>query len=95
MVINFWLVGELPDDGLEVSANRYAYRNVYRRGDDLSDFVALREAIYDSPTVICWGMWHYDTGEPVGGVGSPWFQTPPDKAGDFDLLTGQHPRAFI
>jgi hypothetical protein len=49
------------------------------------------------------GMWSYKTGEPIGGVGSPWFQTPVGVANfmniteveDTVLLAGQATRKFV
>lgn len=86
--------------GAERNANRFFFRNIYLQVDDISELVPLREEMQDSFTVTCHGMWHYETGEPIGGVGSPWFQTyPEDFAGgivrDFMLLAGQSPRKFV
>lgn len=86
----------------------WVLRSLYRRIDDLSDIVELREgmqALEDSnpSKFYAAGMWHYETGEPVGGVGSPWFQTPQDAArfmpegviDDTFLMAGQVERKFI
>lgn len=83
-------------------------RSLYRRIDDLSDIVVLREdlqwlqATYGANFYMA-GMWHFETGQPVGGVGSPWFQTPVGVASFMDseeiedtlLMAGQAKRKFI
>lgn len=83
-------------------------RSLYRRIDDLSDIVSLREDLqwledtYPGSFYMA-GMWHYETGEPIGGVGSPWFQTPPEVANFMPggvieqtvLLAGQATRKFV
>lgn len=83
-------------------------RSLYRRIDDLSDIVVLRESLQglqvtQGPNFYTAGMWHFESGQPVGGVGSPWFQTPDDvlsfmgseEIEDTLLLAGQAKRQFI
>lgn len=64
--------------------------NCYARGEGLHVFTAMREdlqrlneAYPDNFKVV--GCWDYTTGEPIGGVGSPWFTTPPSLA---DIMPG-------
>lgn len=86
----------------------FKLRSLYRRIDDLSDIVALREGLQAmedifAPAFYVVGMWHFETGEPVGGVGSPWFRTPTwvedhlprGVIEDPVLMAGQAARKFI
>ena len=55
--------------------------NCYIRSEGLHDLIELRDQMmememYDEG-VRCVGWWEYCSGEPLGGVGSPWFQTHP------------------
>ena len=86
----------------------YEVQNMQAIGD-YSELVLIRqqllEAELDNPGgFYVLGSWDYDTGEPMGGVGAPWF--PFDEAAalpfmpdgvieDVWLLTGQKPRAFV
>ena len=83
-------------------------RSLYRRIEDISDVVVLRESLqwleedFSGDFYVC-GMWSYKTGEPIGGVGSPWFVKPVQLASmlpngvveDVVLLAGQAPRKFV
>lgn len=59
--------------------------NCYARADGLYALVAMREEIQRLQATYpdnfdVGGCWVYDTGQPVGGVGSPWFYKPPNLA---------------
>ena len=82
-------------------------RSLYRRLEGIHEVVTLREDLQllaDSLDNfhVC-GMWSYKTGEPIGGVGSPWFVKPAQlasflpngKVEDIVLLAGQAPRKFV
>lgn len=83
-------------------------RSLYRRIDGIHEVVTLRENLqlleedYDGDFYVC-GMWSYKTGEPIGGVGSPWFVKPTQLASflpngeveDIVLLAGQARRRFV
>lgn len=81
--------------------------NCYIDVDDLSDIVPLREGLqelefYYPDYFRVLGAWEYE-GQPIGGVGSPWFPSPPDfldfmpssEVEDVVLLAGQHQRSFV
>lgn len=59
--------------------------NCYVTAENLSSLTAMREdlqelmADYPEDFIVA-GCWDYYTGEPIGGVGSPWFVTPPGLA---------------
>ena len=73
----------------------------------LGNLVPTREFLQDLeekyyPDFYVAGMWDYSTGDPIGGVGSPWFVTPveltPVLGGavkDINLNAGQVPRNFV
>lgn len=83
-------------------------RSLYRRIGGISEIVNLREDLkwletnYLDNFHVC-GMWSYKTGEPIGGVGSPWFVKPTQlasflpngKVEDIVLLAGQATRKFV
>jgi hypothetical protein len=81
--------------------------NCYARGEGLHSFVAMREDLQRIeeayPEFQVAGCWNYVTGQPVGGVGSPWFGTPTDLADmmpdgvlqDITLGAGQAARIFV
>lgn len=64
--------------------------NCYVRAEGLHELTAMREdmqrivATYPNHFKVA-GCWDYATGEPIGGVGSPWFVTPPGLA---DIMPG-------
>jgi hypothetical protein len=81
--------------------------NCLVRADGLHALTAMREdmqrlqAAYPAEFQVG-GCWDYDTGQPVGGVGSPWFDTPPglvdmmpDGLQDIVLGAGQAKRVFV
>jgi hypothetical protein len=75
--------------------------------DHLGELTPLREFLQDLelryfPDFYVGGMWDMVTGQPIGGVGSPWFQTPSELAAvmggsvsDVELAFGQAKRIFI
>jgi hypothetical protein len=83
-------------------------RSGYLRVETISDIVKLRETLqwieedYPGEFYVC-GMWHFNTGEPVGGVGSPWFVKPAQLptmlpngvVEDVFLMAGQAKRKFV
>ena len=53
----------------------------YIRYEEFDNLVAVREELQDladfyPDSLRCVGCWDFNTGEPIGGVGSPWFTTP-------------------
>jgi hypothetical protein len=79
--------------------------NCYISGEGLHSFVRTRqdlerlEANYD-PNFLVVGCWDFHTGQPVGGVGSPWFVRPPKLTAiipehDVVLAGGQGKRNFV
>lgn len=82
--------------------------NVYARGAGLHSFVGIREDLQlleDTYYPDFWvgGAWNCADGEPIGGVGSPWFTYPGDLLSMFPdgilqqvvLMAGQAKRKFI
>ena len=81
--------------------------NCYARGEGYSDFVGMREELQELeerhyPDFQVAGCWNYYTGDPIGGVGSPWFITPPELKDiipggiqDIVLGAGQATRKFV
>ena len=82
--------------------------NCYSVGEDLSDFVKAREDFQELedryyPDIWVGGAWNVATGEPIGGVGSPWFTYPGDLLAlmpggildDIVLMAGQAKRKFV
>lgn len=81
--------------------------SAYVTADYLGELAAMRDYLRKLekeyfPDFYVGGMWDFHTGEPLGGSGSPWFQTPfeletvlggPPR--DVSLNAGQHPRAFV
>jgi hypothetical protein len=79
----------------------------YARADGLGELTPTREFMQDLearyfPDFYVGGMWDFHTGQPLGGVGSPWFVTPlelgPLLGGtvrDVSLNAGQTKRNFI
>lgn len=68
----------------------------YIRHEGLHDITAIREELQDfedffSDSIKCVGCWDFYTGEPIGGVGSPWFVTPHWVDSDFPILRGTAP----
>lgn len=65
--------------------------NCYIRRHGLHELVGLREKLQELENfgmgVKCVGWWEYETGEPLGGVGSPWFQTFPSFEEEFPRPT--------
>jgi hypothetical protein len=65
------------------------------------EFMEELEALY-FPDFYVGGMWDFHTGEPIGGVGAPWFVTPLELAPvlggtvrDVSLNSGQAKRKFV
>lgn len=57
--------------------------NCMARANALHELVAMREELQELETYYpdafsVGGCWSFRTGEPVGGVGSPWFPSPPN-----------------
>ena len=67
--------------------------NCYVRGAGSFEFVDIREELQElrvkyPADIIPAGCWNVSTGEPIGGVGSPWFQTPPELVAVMPPLPG-------
>jgi hypothetical protein len=69
--------------------------------DDLSSMVVVREDFqlleeHYPGDIECVGAWQWD-GQPIGGVGSPWFLSPIEikNIGNVILRAGQAPRQFV
>jgi len=64
--------------------------NCYVTADGYHELTGMRELLQDTAAAHpdhfrVAGCWDYATGEPVGGVGSPWFVTPLELA---DIMPG-------
>jgi hypothetical protein len=75
--------------------------NCYARGEGIHEFVGIREDLqrlagtYPGVFQVA-GCWNVATGDPIGGVGSPWFVTPPGlETVDTALMAGQAKRKFV
>lgn len=85
----------------------YTVWNMVTTASDLSELVPAREDFQDwhdryPDDFIIAGAWRQD-GQPIGGVGSPWFVTPPELIEampngyleDVVITFGQSPRIFL
>lgn len=75
--------------------------NCYLSGEEIGSFVLAREDLQSlveayPGNINVPGCWDYYTGEPIGGVGSPWFVFPADMVRENVVLgMGQGNRNFI
>ena len=110
MLINFWHIGALPTPmSVPPPAAMSTSRRTIDQQDDLFTFsfsgelweaVPIRTQLQqweDDGLITVVGAWDGETGQPIGGVGSPWFLTPEgfDTSSQRELLAGQAPRIFI
>ena len=111
------LTVDVMSDGMEGVVNQFGLQfadvpgfTITNGYADLSysEAVPIRENLIDMEDslpgqFLVAGCWDFFTGEPVGGVGSPWFLSPPELLDfmpngvyeDRILRLGQHERVFI
>lgn len=98
------LVRNFPERGISLLPT--GVWNCYATGTGNHEFTRVREDLQmlnDSypDDFVSAGSWDVATGQPLGGVGSPWFITPPELPGklgglrDIVLMAGQKPRKFV
>ena len=74
----------------DIGGPGYRTISVYTQSPGLAEQVPIREQLQElgdtyPDDFLCIGSWNFD-GSPIGGVGSPWFQTPPELKPETDVI---------
>lgn len=106
VVVNYWYLaaGPTPFANPIPATHKASFPEpdlfAFTDSGELSYHVVVRERLQeleDEGTIEVVGAWDVNTGQPMGGVGSPWFVTPEgfDTSSQRILDGGQVPRIFI